>query len=86
MLATDRGCLLLICSRSFALLPMASSHELLASDLSWPQFSFASRREASVFARKLEERLASGELSPSAAAEAEEALEELLSLLFSPLS
>lgn len=63
-----------------------STHELLASDLSWPQFSFASRREAALFARKLEERLASGELSSSVRAEAEEMLEELLSLLFSPLS
>lgn len=65
---------------------MASSHELLASDLSWPQFSFSSRREAALFARELEEELASGKLSPSDRLEAEEALEELLSLLFSPLS
>ena len=63
-----------------------STHELLASDLSWPRFSFSSRREAALFARKLEERLAFGELSSSARAEAEEMLEELLSLLFSPLS
>lgn len=63
-----------------------STHELLASDLSWPRFSFSSRREAALFARELEERLASGELSPSVAAEAEEMLEELLSLLFAPLS
>ena len=63
-----------------------STHELLASDLSWPRFSFSSRREAALFARELEERLASGELSPSVQTEAEEMLEELLSLLFSPLS
>lgn len=63
-----------------------STHELLASDLSWPRFSFSSRREAALFARELEERLSSGELSPSVREEAEEALEELLSLLFSPLS
>ena len=63
-----------------------STHEFLASELSWPRFSFASRREAALFAHKLEERLASGELSPSLQTEAEEMLEELLSLLFSPLS
>jgi hypothetical protein len=63
-----------------------STHELLASDLSWPRFSFSSRREAALLARELEERLSSGELSPSVRAEAEEMLEELLSLLFSPLS
>lgn len=63
-----------------------STHELLTSDLSWPRFSFSSRREAALFARELEEELASPSLSPSARAEAEEALEELLSLLFSPVS
>jgi hypothetical protein len=64
-----------------------STHELLASDLSWPRFSFSSRREAAVFADRLEARLASPEpLSPEARAEAEEMLEELLSLLFSPVS
>ena len=66
---------------------MAPTHELLAADLSWPQFSFSSRREAALFADRLETRLASPEpLSPEARAEAEEMLEELLSLLFSPLS
>ena len=63
-----------------------STHELLASDLSWPRFSFSSRRDAALFARELEEELSSPSLSPAARAEAEEALEELLSLLFSPLS
>ncbi len=63
-----------------------STHEFLASDLSWSRFSFSSRREADLFARELEEELASPSLSPEARAEAEEALEELLSLLFSPLS
>ncbi len=63
-----------------------STHELLASDLSWPRFSFSSRREAALFARELEEELASPSLSPAARAEAEEALEELLSLLLSPVS
>ena len=63
-----------------------STYELLASDLSWPRFSFSSRREAALFARELEEELASPSLSPAARAEAEEALEELLSLLFSPVS
>ena len=66
---------------------MASSHELLASSLSWPRFSFSSRREAALYARKLEERLASpAPLSAVDREELEEALEELLSLLFSPLS
>jgi hypothetical protein len=65
---------------------MAPTHEIRASDLSWPRFSFSSRREAALFARELEEELSSPSLSPEARAEAEEALEELLSLLFSPLS
>lgn len=64
-----------------------STHELLASDLSWPRFSFSSRREAALFARELEERLASpSPLSAADREELEEALEELLGLLFSPLS
>jgi hypothetical protein len=64
-----------------------STHELLASDLSWPQFSFSSRREAALFARELEERLASpSPLSAADREELEEELEELLDLLFSPLS
>ena len=61
-----------------------ATHELLASDLSWPRFSFSSRREAALFARELEEELSSPSLSPEARGEAEEMLEELLSLLFSP--
>ncbi len=62
-----------------------ATHELLASDLSWPRFSFSSRREASLFADRLEARLSSSEhLSPQARAEGEEMLEELLSLLLSP--
>ena len=64
-----------------------STHELLASELSWPRFSFSSRCEADLYARELEERLASpAPLSVSDREELEEALEELLSLLFSPLS
>lgn len=64
-----------------------ATHELLASDLSWPRLSFASRREAALFARELEERLASpAPLSAADREELEEELEELLSLLFSPLS
>jgi hypothetical protein len=63
-----------------------ATHELSASDLSWPRFSFSSRREASLFADRLEARLASPEpLSPEVRAEAEAMLEELLALLFSPL-
>lgn len=63
-----------------------ATYELLASDLSWPRFSFSSRREASLFADRLEARLASPEpLSSEARAEAEAMLEELLALLFSPL-
>ena len=65
---------------------MAPTHEIRASDLSWPRFSFSSRREAAMFARELEEELSSPSLSPEARAETEEALEELLSLLFSPVS
>ena len=59
-----------------------STHEIRASDLSWPRFSFSSKEEASSFADTLESRLSSPEpLSPSARAEAEEMLEELLYLL-----
>lgn len=62
-----------------------ATHELLASDLSWPRFSFSSRREASLFADRLEARLFSSEpLSLEARAEGEAMLEELFSLLFSP--
>lgn len=61
------------------------THEIRASDLSWPQISFESPEEAERFAASLEKRLASPSLSPEERQRIEEALDELFSFLFDSL-
>lgn len=61
------------------------THEIRASDCSWPSFSFESPEEAERFAASLEKRLASPSLSPEERQRIEEALDELFSLLFDSL-
>ena len=59
-----------------------STHEIKASDLSWPEINFESPKEAFMFADKLEKELEDPNISPERKSQIDECLDDLFSTLF----